>query len=138
MRLRFIIPAALLAALAIALALMVAHRLDHRPGHGPARHHDSAPSPPPDFEDAPPGWMAEVIPMHQAVRRVSRRFDGRVLDIALLPPSANGPALVYRIRLLTRAGDVLDIRMDALDGRVIELSGADLSGVRRGKHNRKD
>ncbi|SEH91141.1 PepSY domain-containing protein [Paracoccus alkenifer] len=137
MRLRFIIPVALFL-VALALALTAAHRWDHRPGHGPARHHDPIAAPSYDFEDAPPGWMAEVIPMHQAVRRVTRRFDGRVLDIALLPSSSDGPALVYRIRLLTRAGDVLDIRMDALEGRIIELSGADLSGVRRGKHNRKD
>ena len=138
MRARFLIPLLLLAALAVALALLAArHPLPSHP-RAPARHH--APMPPghPDFGDAAPGWMAEVIPMHRAVRRASQRFDGRVLDIALLPPGPGPSPLVYRLRLLTREGDVLDIRMDAFDGRFLELRGADLSGVRRDKPNRKD
>lgn len=138
MRPRFLIPLLLLAALAVALALLAARHPPPPYPRPPARHHDPMPAGHPDFGEPAPGWMAEVIPMHQAVRRAGQRFEGRVLDIALLPPGPGPSPLVYRIRLLTRAGDVLDIRMDALDGRFLELRGADLSGVRRDKPNRKD
>ena len=81
------------------------------------------------------GSMVEVLPLHKAVRRAARRFDGRVLDIALAPATpperGAGVQIVYRIRMLTSARDVLDIRMDALDGRFVEVRGADLGSARR-------
>ena len=90
-----------------------------------------APAPPFD------GERAEVLPLHQAVRRATRRFHGKPLDITLTAPRpderAAGVVLVYQLRMLTRSRDVLDIRMDALSGDFLELRGADLSNVRRGK-----
>lgn len=94
---------------------------------------DRGPRPAADLQlDGP---MVEVLPLHKAVRRAARRFDGRVLDIVLAPATAQergaGVQIVYRIRMLTSARDVLDIRMDALDGRFIEVRGADLGTARR-------
>ena len=70
------------------------------------------------------------MPMHQAVWRALRRFDGKVLDIALVPQRGPGSPLIYRIRILTRGSEVVDIRMDALTGRFLEVRGADLGAAR--------
>lgn len=104
---------------------------------------------PPALDPGDPlaGPMADLLPMHRAVQLATRRFDGKPLDIALVAPtaedSAAGAVLVYRLRMLTRSRDVVEIRMDALDGRFLELRGADLGKVRRApkpgpKPGRKD
>ena len=137
MRPRFLL-AAVLILLAVALAAVaLAPRGRHAPrppagAEAMPRPLDLGPS-----GDAPlAGWAEEVMPMHRAVRLASRRFHGKVLDIALVAgrPGAEAYPLVYRIRMLTRGGDVLDIRMDAFTGRFLELRGADLAAARRRGH----
>lgn len=84
------------------------------------------------------GRVDEVMPMHKAVRLVMRRFDGKVLDIALLlapRPDAGRHPLIYRIRILTDDRDVLDIRMDALTGQFLELRGEGIIDARRTPRN---
>lgn len=84
----------------------------------------------PQDEDRFAGPLDEVMPMHRAVRLALRRFDGKVLDIDLAPQPGAASPLVYRIRILTRSRDVLDIRMDALTGRFLDVRGADLGAAR--------
>ncbi|MBB1492243.1 MULTISPECIES: PepSY domain-containing protein [unclassified Paracoccus (in: a-proteobacteria)] len=84
------------------------------------------------------GRVDEVMPMHKAVRLVMRRFDGKVLDIALMPaPRADvgRHPLIYHIRILTDDRDVLDIRMDALTGQFLELRGEGITDARRTPRN---
>lgn len=142
MRRRFL-PVIVVVALALSLALLA---LTHGPG--PRRH---PVHPPADtvalpraldlgpLDEAPfAGRTDEVMPMHRAVRLALRRFDGKVLDIGLVPAPpgiADAHPLIYRIRILTRSRDVLDIRMDAFTGRFLELRGADIGAARR---TRKD
>jgi len=140
MRRRF--PAIALILLAVALAVLA---LMHGPGpryppHPPAgtiampRPRDLGPQDDPPFA----GPTEEVMSMHQAVRLAMHRFNGKVLDIALMPArpgSRDAHPLIYRIRMLTRSRDVLDIRMDAFTGRFLELRGADIAAARR---TRKD
>lgn len=139
-------PRTLILAISVMLALAAGLLIVgvHGGGRGPvadraapnAANHRPAPSRP-DI-DLPPELaealvpMQDVLPMHKAVRAASRRFDGRVLDIALIAPRASDAApLVYHIRMLTSQRNVLDIRMDALTGRFIEVRGADLGTARR-------
>lgn len=79
--------------------------------------------------------MEDLLPRHKAVRRAQARFDGRVLAIDLVPARpaerAQGTNLIYRLRLLTPARAVLDIRMDAVSGRFVEVAGADLTAARQ-------
>lgn len=131
-------PCSLIAVLAAALALALAGMAVLR--HGPSPHHahpptGTAPMPRgldfgPQDEERFGGPVREVMPMHQAVRQALRRYDGKVLDIALLPQRGGASPLVYRIRILTRSRDVVDIRMDALTGRFVEVRGADLGAAR--------
>lgn len=123
----------ILAAILVLAAIVAGLALDGRDrpviAH-PPRMHRSAPLP--EGFDAP---MQDVLPMHRAVRLARGRFDGRVLDIGLYPASdaeaQSGVQLIYRLRMVTPARDVLDIRMDALTGRFVEISGADLGAARK-------
>ena len=143
----------LLLGLILAVGLTLAGLSQRRPPGPPrpappfdaAGHHDAPPrlrlpsdlpsDLAPDLAEAIGGGLRPVLPMHKAVRLAAVRFDGKALDITLVAPTpAEGRAgvqIVYRLRMLTRARDVLEIRMDAMDGRFLELRGADLSKVRR-------
>ena len=130
----------ILAALLAAAALAMRGGRDHAhltPKMGPPA--AALPAPAHHLDDDLPGAlsgpMAALLPMHQAVRLAVDRFDARPLDITLVAPgpddAAAGAAIVYRLRMLTRSRDLLEIRMDALDGRFLELRGADLAKIRR-------
>lgn len=112
------------------------------PRHGRPPHPPTATAPLPRAFDLGPqeddrlsGPLDEVMPMHRAARLAARRFEGKVLDIALLPQRDDDSPLVYRIRILTPRRDVVDIRMDAVTGRFLEVRGADLGAARA---HRKD
>lgn len=142
---RLILPAVAFLVALIAAAVLLLPGDDRPEDHTRAAHAPrvTTPAPPlriPDLPDT--DAMAEILPMHQAVRLAAQRFHGKPLDIALIPArpaeAASGVLLVYRLRMLTGSRDVLDIRMDAVSGRVLELSGADLAGVHRGPAPRGD
>lgn len=131
---------ALLAVLMLVLTLALAMRPGGRTqvhGHPPAQHHASA-----RFDaDADTGaWEQDLgptqplLPLHQAVALAAGRFSARPIAVRLTPPEPGDPAdvaVVYRIRLLTAARQVIDLRMDAVSGRIVELRGADLIAARR-------
>lgn len=133
----------LITAVLVGLALLVVthDRQDHRDLPRPPAGMVAMPRPqhPGPWDDQLfRGRVDEVMPMHKAVRLVMRRFDGKVLDIALLPappPDVGRHLLVYRIRILTDDRDVLDIRMDALTGRFLELRGEGITEARRTPRN---
>lgn len=95
----------------------------------------ASPRPLPPLPDEFAVAMDDLLPRHKAVRRAQARFDGRVLAIDLVPARpaerAQGTNLIYRLRLLTPARAVLDIRMDAVSGRFVEVAGADLTAARQ-------
>lgn len=145
MRPRFILVIILIALAAAVLAMAM---VPNRPEHRHERRAPTAIAPMPRALDLGPsgdepisGWVEDVIPMHRAVRLAMHRFGGKVLDIALVPAPSGTPnsyPLVYRIRILTRSRDVLDIRMDAFTGRFLELRGADIAAARRGGQEKDD
>ena len=80
-----------------------------------------AQQPPPVFDEFRP------LPLHQAARRVSERYQGRLLAAHSRPPHPHerelGVALVYEFRVITPRRQMLLIRMDARDGRFLEVAG---------------
>lgn len=131
MRRRQIILASLFALVAAALLAAFAQDRDHHPEA--ERHGMSRPVAPLfDDDDLP---MDDVMPMHRAVRKALDRFNGRVFEIVLTSPSpperSNGVQLVYQMRLLTADRDVIDIRLDAISGKFIEVRGSDIAAARR-------
>lgn len=132
------------------LALIGAGWLWFRPAPEPERDfaHHALPRAPvwdDDWDDrheinTPSAPTFEVLPLKNALRRVAHRYDGRVLTVDLSAPNDNeedlGVQLVYDIRLLGREGDVVRVRMDARDGRFLEVAGRDLERLRT--TNKKD
>ena len=76
-----------------------------------------------------------ILPLHRAAGIVAERFRGRLIAARLVPPRpderARGVVLVHRLRLLTPARDVLEIRLDARSGAFLEVAGAGLTRARR-------
>jgi uncharacterized membrane protein YkoI len=62
----------------------------------------------------------EVKPLGQILKSVRQRYKGQVLDSQLLD---EGGRPVYRVRLLTKDGKVLDIGVDAKSGRILDVRG---------------
>ena len=62
-----------------------------------------------------------LLPLAVALARVNARYDGTVLD-ADMRGERDG-RLVYEIRFLTRRGNVIRIRLDAVDGAFVEVEG---------------
>lgn len=91
-------------------------------------------------EEPIPAPTFDVLPLKDVLRRVARRYDGRVLTVDISAPNDNeedlGVQLVYDIRLLGPEGDVVRVRMDARDGRFLEVAGRDLERLR--KNTKKD
>jgi uncharacterized membrane protein YkoI len=69
----------------------------------------------------------QPLPLRQIVRMVTARYAGRPVAIDMQLPTdsetASGTQLVYQVRLLTPDRNLLDIRLDARDGRFLQVSG---------------
>ncbi|WP_022706337.1 PepSY domain-containing protein [Paracoccus zeaxanthinifaciens] len=75
------------------------------------------------------------MPMRRIAGAVMARYQGRLIAVATVPPTPEehdlGAQLVYELRLLTPARDVLNIRVDARTGRFLEVAGRDILKARR-------
>lgn len=60
------------------------------------------------------------VPLKRVIKAVQRQYGGRVLAADLFD-SGNGG--VYRIRLLTSDGQVLDIAADCASGQILDVQG---------------
>ncbi len=101
-------------------------------GHRP--HKDEAMEWAPEFDQIDDSRY-RLIPLRKAVEIATSRFDGRVIAARLAPPTPHerdkGVAIVHELRLMTRNRDVLRIRLDAQNGKFLEVAGAGLSKARR-------
>lgn len=67
------------------------------------------------------------LPFHELAEAVSARYHGQLLAAATRPPRPDereaGVQLVYEFRLVTPQHNLLSIRLDAQDGRFLEIAG---------------
>ncbi|MGP9804163.1 PepSY domain-containing protein [Paracoccus sp. NSM] len=75
------------------------------------------------------------MPLHEAAAKVTVRYEGRLIAARTTPPTPGerdmGADLVYHFRLLTPGRMALDIRMDARDGRFLDVTGRGQMQARR-------
>jgi len=69
----------------------------------------------------------EVLPLRTILERVEREYPGRTLEVEL--ESDHGQWL-YEIKLLRPGGDLIRLKVDAADGRIL--------GVRQRNRERRD
>lgn len=67
------------------------------------------------------------LPFHDLAARVGARYAGRMIAAQSSPPTeaerAAGARLVYEFRLMTPQRHLLNIRLDARDGRFLSVAG---------------
>lgn len=67
------------------------------------------------------------LPLNEAARIVAERYQGRLIAARLAPPTPHerglGVELVEELRLLTPTRNLLMIRLDARDGRFLDIAG---------------
>ncbi|MDP5308128.1 PepSY domain-containing protein [Paracoccus spongiarum] len=84
----------------------------------------------------PPIAQFRPLPFHEIAERVADRYAGRMVAAETLPPRPAerdlGAELVYEFRLVTPQGNLLKLRIDARDGRFLEVAGrGQLQALRR-------
>ena len=77
------------------------------------------------------------LPLHEAEAIVTARYQGRLIGARLDGPRPRerglGVELVEELRLLTATGHVLMIRLDARDGRFLEIAGLGQTEARQAR-----
>lgn len=70
--------------------------------------------------------------MHDAITLALSRYEGKPVDVRERKPKGHEPDVtVHEVRLLTRNGHMLKIRVDAAAGRFLEVDGEGLVEARR-------
>lgn len=75
-----------------------------------------------------PALAQDGVDIITAIEIANGRFIGQVIAADL---GAGEPDNVYALRMLTDAGDIIEIRIDAGDGAIIEVNGRGLVEARR-------
>ncbi|MCL1961905.1 MAG: PepSY domain-containing protein [Desulfovibrionaceae bacterium] len=68
--------------------------------------------------------QGQVLPLRTVLDKVEREHQGQVLKIEF---EQDGGRFIYEIRLLQADGKVVKLKVDAVDGRVLEIRQKDKS-----------
>lgn len=83
---------------------------------------------------ADPARPPPLMPLHEAVKIVTARFDARLLAAKLDDPRpfefALGAEVVQELTLISRQGNILLVRLDGVTGKVLEVRGRGLTKAR--------
>lgn len=78
--------------------------------------------------------VSKLLPLHEAVKIVAERFEGRLLAARIDQPEpyefARGVNIVHELVLLSSQGNVLRARLDGETGRVLDIRGRGLTQAR--------
>lgn len=89
--------------------------------------------------DAPVLQTFRPMPFHELAALVGERYDGRMLAAQSRPPTederAMGVQLIYEFRLMTPQRNLLNIRLDARDGRFLSVAGRGQIAARKHQAN---
>lgn len=79
------------------------------------------------------------LPFHELAAMVSDRYAGRIIAAQSSPATdverAMGAQLVYEFRLMTAQRHLLNIRLDARDGRFLSVAGRGQLAARKPRPN---
>ncbi|MEX2648582.1 MAG: PepSY domain-containing protein [Alphaproteobacteria bacterium] len=64
----------------------------------------------------------QVRPLKAILKSVRRQYDGQILDAELFD---RGGVWLYRIRVLTKDGRVIDLGVDGQTGQIIDVQGGE-------------
>ena len=56
-------------------------------------------------------------------KAVSKEYPGRIVDVRLLVPKREGINYLYDVRVLTKAGKLLSVKVDAKSAKIVDVKG---------------
>jgi uncharacterized membrane protein YkoI len=73
----------------------------------------------PDYEFAHDAVeRGEILPLAEVLTRLHDSYPGRVVEVEL---EREDGMLIYEVELVTREGRLIEVEIDAVSGRIIEL-----------------
>lgn len=79
-----------------------------------------------------PALAQPLLPLAEAVRRVEARYLGRMIEAEVVRGRPHeGADIVYLLRWQTPRGDILRIRVSAVDGALLDVDGQGMIEARR-------
>ncbi|WP_027285077.1 hypothetical protein [Rubritepida flocculans] len=79
-----------------------------------------------------PALAQPLLPLPEAVRRVEARYLGRMIEAEVVRGRPHEAAdIVYLLRWQTPRGDILRIRVSAVDGALLDVDGQGMIEARR-------
>jgi hypothetical protein len=79
-----------------------------------------------------PAGAQPLLPLPEAVRGVEARYYGRMIEAEIEQGRPHERAeIVYVLRWQTPRGDILRIRVSAIDGALLDVDGAGMIEARR-------
>ncbi|WBU61160.1 hypothetical protein [Paracoccus albus] len=81
-----------------------------------------------------PAKPPELLPLHEVVKIVGERFQGRLLAARVDSPApyefALGSDSIQELVLLSKQGNIIIIRLDGETGRILDVRGRGLNAAR--------
>jgi len=65
----------------------------------------------------------EFVSLSVIRKRVRSSYPGRIVDVQLLVPKREGINYLYDVKVLTKSGKVLSIKLDAKSAEIIDVKG---------------
>ncbi len=65
----------------------------------------------------------EIVPLSVIRKEVLSKYPGRIVDVQLLVPKREGINYLYDVRVLTEAGKLLSVKIDAKSAKIVDVRG---------------
>ena len=56
-------------------------------------------------------------------KEVQKSYPGRIVDVQLLVPKREGINFLYDVKVLTKSGKVLSVKVDAKSAKIVDVKG---------------
>ncbi|MBT5074923.1 MAG: hypothetical protein HOH18_04660 [Kordiimonadaceae bacterium] len=65
----------------------------------------------------------DILSLSVIRKEVQKNYPGRIVDVRFLIPKREGINYLYDVRLLTKAGKLLSIKVDAKSAQIVDVKG---------------
>lgn len=65
----------------------------------------------------------DILSLSVIRKEVQKHYPGRIVDVRFLIPKREGINFLYDVRLLTKSGKLLSIKVDAKSAQIVDVKG---------------
>lgn len=80
----------------------------------------------------------KIVALSEILKQVEQQFTGQIVKIELIKDKTPEENFIYKVTLLTSAGDLIEVFFDARDGTPIGMGGKGLSKTTTGTNENTD